>query len=298
MPRSNTPLLAFNRGVISPLALARVDLDRLQFSAETQTNWMPRVLGSMMLRPGLEHIYSTKDDNKAHNIPFIAATDDTAIIEFTDSVIRISVDEVIVTRPTVTAAITNGGFDTDLTGWTDADEAGAVSSWDASFGPGGHLNLLGTGTTEASRTQLVTVNEVGTLHAVRVIIERGPVEIRIGTTAINGSYHTATLGTGDHSLAFIPTGNFYINLSSILSYSVRVDSVSIESAGTLELPSPYLEADLPSIRHAQSADVVFLCDGTYQQRKIERRSNSSWSIVLYEPLNGPFGIILMLAQLR
>jgi hypothetical protein len=286
MARVNQPLLAFNRGVISPLGLARIDLDRLQLSAEIQTNWMPRVLGSMMLRPGFEYIYGIKSNNKPHHIPFIAAVDDTAIIELTDSVMRISIDEVIITRPAVTAAITNGLFTTDLTGWTDADEAGAAGSW----ATGGYLNLLGTGTNEASQTQSVTVNETGIVHAVRVIVNRGPVKIRIGSTATDGSYHTATLGTGTHSLAFTPTGNFYINLSSVLSYSVRVDSVAIESSGALELPSPYIEADLASIRHTQSADVVYLA-GAYQQRKVERRNNDSWSIVLYETLGGPFGAI-------
>mgnify|MGYP003671277632 CR=1 FL=1 len=287
MPRSNTPLLAFNRGVISPLALARIDLDRLQLSAETQTNWMPRVLGSMMLRPGLEYIYGTKSNNKAHHIPFIAAADDTAILELTDSVLRVSVDEVLITRPAVTAAVTNGLFTSDVTSWTDADEAGATSVW----ATGGYLNLLGTGINEASRTQLVTVNEASVVHALRVIINRGPVKVRIGTTATNGSYHTAILGTGTHSLAFTPTGNFYINFSSALSYSVRVDSVAVEASGILELPTPYLEANLGLIRHAQSADVVELaCDGK-QQRKLERRDNDSWSIVKFEPLTGPFGLI-------
>lgn len=56
MPRNNVPLLAFNRGIISPLALARTDIERLALSAEVQTNWMPRLLSSMMLRPGLGYI--------------------------------------------------------------------------------------------------------------------------------------------------------------------------------------------------------------------------------------------------
>jgi len=248
---------------------------------------MPRVLGSMMLRPGLEYIYGTKSNNKPHHIPFVAATDDTAILEFTDSVLRISVDEVLITRPAVTAAVTNGLFTSDVTSWTDADESGAASVW----ATGGYLSLLGTGINEASRTQLVTVNEAGIVHALRIIINRGPVKVRIGTTATNGSYHTATLGTGTHSLAFPPTGNFYINFSSALSYSVVVDSVAVEASGVLELPSPYLEAGLGLIRHTQSADVIFLACDEEQQRKIERRNNDSWSIVLYEPLTGPFGNI-------
>lgn len=287
MPKANTPLLAFNRGVISPLALARVDLDRLRLSAETQTNWMPRVLGSMMLRPGLQYLYGLKDNNKARHIPFIAASDDTAIIEITDAAMRVSVSEAVITRPAVTASITNGDFTSDVSSWTDGDEAGATSSWVT----GGYLNLLGTGTNEASRYQQITVNETSTVHGLRIEINRGPVKVRIGSTATNGSYHTATLKTGTHSLAFTPTGDFFINFSSALNYSVRVDSVSIETSGDMVLTAPWAEADLSKLRFKQSADVVFVaCDG-YQQRRIERRNNNSWSIVLYEPTDGPFGVI-------
>ena len=44
----------FNRGVISKYAIARADVERVRLSAREQKNWMPRVLGSMSLRPGLE----------------------------------------------------------------------------------------------------------------------------------------------------------------------------------------------------------------------------------------------------
>lgn len=285
MSRVNTALLAYNRGVISPLGLARVDLARLQLSAETQTNWMPRVLGSMMLRPGLQYIY--QELGKSLHIPFIAATDDTAIIELSDQLMRVSVDEILITRPAVTATITNGAFTTNLTGWTNADEAGATSAWVA----GGLMNLLGTGTNLAKRYQQITVNEPNVVHALRVVVERGPANILVGTSAGGYGYVNATLKTGTHSLAFTPTGNFYIEFTSSLTYSVQVTSVAIESAGIMTLPTPWIEADLSKIRKSQSADVIFaVCDG-YQQRRLERRDNNSWSVVLEEPLDGPFADI-------
>ena len=48
MARGNAPLVVFNRGRLGRLGLARTDLDRSRLSAEIQTNFMPRVLGSMM----------------------------------------------------------------------------------------------------------------------------------------------------------------------------------------------------------------------------------------------------------
>ena len=58
MARENTALVAFNRGRVSQLALARTDIKRIALSAETMTNWVPRVLGSMSLRAGLGYLGS------------------------------------------------------------------------------------------------------------------------------------------------------------------------------------------------------------------------------------------------
>jgi hypothetical protein len=90
-------------------------------------------------------------------------------------------------------------------------------------------------------------------------------------------------------LAFTPTGaSFYLLFQSELEQLKRVDSVTVEAAGVMTLPTNWLEADLFKMRFAQSADVVFVaCDG-YRPQRIERRSTRSWSVVNYQPDNGPF----------
>ena len=278
--------LNFNRGLLSDKALVRADLERTALSAETMTNWMPRVLGPMMLRPGTKYIGTTDTNAAAKLAPFVFASDDRAILELSDSSMRIWVDDALITRPSVTAAITNGLFGTDLTGWTDADETGATSAW----ATGGYMGLQGNGYALAIRRQTVTVNQANTVHALRVVIARGPVTIRVGSSSGGDEYVTETeLGTGTHSLAFTPTGaSFYLQFQSRRKYAVLVDSVAVESSGTLELPTPWVAADLSLVRGTQSGDVVFVaCEG-YQQRMIERRPNDSWSVVKYEPEDGPF----------
>src|SRR5690242_1812299 len=85
MGKGNFPLYAFNRGEVSRLALGRVDLDRLRLSAEEQVNFQPMVLGPMTLRPGLQHLDSTRNNLKARFIPFVFGNDDTAALELTDN---------------------------------------------------------------------------------------------------------------------------------------------------------------------------------------------------------------------
>jgi hypothetical protein len=287
MPRQNVPLLAFNRGIISPKGLARVDLDRMPFSADIQRNWIPRTLGSMTLRPGWQFIHSTASDNAAYHLPFVFATDDTALIEFTDNLLRVIVNDVLVTRPSVTAAVANGGFDTDLTSWTDADETTAASTWKT----GGYLSLVGTGTDYAIRRQEVTVTETGTQHALNFEIERGPVDVRVGSASGLSDYIDAALLTGTHSIAFTPTGNFFIEFRSNLLREVLVNSVAVDAAGVMTLVSPYAAADLEFIRYSQSADVIFLAAKGHKQKRLERRGVSSWSLVDYDSNDGPFNSI-------
>lgn len=287
MGATNVALLAFNRGRISPLALARTDFDRTAMSAEVMTNWLPRSLGAMTLRPGLEYTGATKSNAQSLSIPFVYALDDTARIELTANLMRVWVDDVLVTRPSVTAAVTNGAFDSNLTGWTDADGAGATSAW----ATGGYMSLIGSGTAAAKRTQQVTVNEAGTVHALAIVVNRGPVLIRVGSTSGGDEYVTeTTLSTGYHNLAFTPSGNFHITLFNYNEYAALVDSVTVASSGTMELTAPWGLSDLSSVRWDQSGDVLFLACPGYRQRRIERRSNSSWSIVEYQSDNGPFRV--------
>lgn len=287
----NQPILTFNRGLISPLALARNDIERVKLSAETSVNWMPRLFGSQMLRAGWKYTGSTHNNAKAYYVPFIFASDDTAILEFTDSILRIKIDETPITRPTVTATIANGTFTTDLTSWTDNDELGATSSYSTAFS--GSMLLEGDGTQAARRTQQVTVNESGTEHSVRITVERGPIQFRIGSTNGGDEYVLeTTLGTGYHSLSFTPTtSSFYVDFYSRLNRDVYIGAIEIESAGIVTLPTPYVESSLQYIRTDQSADIIYLACKDIKPKKIERRGTGrSWSIVDYLPEDGPFAI--------
>lgn len=283
-----TPLLyAFNRGLISVLGLARTDLKRTALSAETMTNWMPRSLGSMMLRPGLKYIAGVLSNLVSRHIPFIFATDDTAIIELTNGFMRVLVSETVISRVSVTSAITNGTFNSNLTGWTDADETGASSDWVS----GGWMGLSGTGVNRAIRRQTVTCSgaNIGKEHALEIHVRWGPATLKVGTVDDADDYITKTdLGSGYHSLAFTPTGNFHIQLSSAKSYPVLVDYITIAAAGDMKVPTQITTALLPKITWAQSADVIFVAVPGVRQQKIERRGTRSWSMVDYQPIDGPF----------
>lgn len=126
MAKQNAALYGFNRGLVSPIAQARVDSERMALSADVMTNWDPLVFGPMMLRPGFEYLLNSGGDLPRY-IPFVKAIDDTALLEFTDGEMRVIVDDEPLAFEAVVATVTNGDFDPDITGWTDADDAGAAS---------------------------------------------------------------------------------------------------------------------------------------------------------------------------
>lgn len=289
MAKTRDILAVFNRGRVSKLAQARVDVARIALSADVQTNVMPRRLGPMQFRPGWEYLGGFASNNDGAYIPFVYSNTDTAILELTPSLMRVWLDgEALLTRPSVSAAVTNGSITTDLTGWTDSDESGAASTYE-----GGSMKLVGTGFLSARRRQTVSVTagQENTVHALRIVVSRGPVLLRIGSTAGNDDiFRQANLRTGTHSLAFIPGGSsFSIEFSSSLKYPTYVDSCEIEAAGTVTLPTPWSTADLcKAVRWSRSGDVIFCaCDGL-KQRRIERRTDNSWSVVEYESNDGPF----------
>jgi hypothetical protein len=102
---------------LSKLALARIDLSRYAFATRIQRNWMPRVLGSMMLRPGLWFRGSTRNNSRALQIPFVFSTTDTALLEMTDHTMRVRVGDELISRPVVSTQIVDGGFTSEISPW-------------------------------------------------------------------------------------------------------------------------------------------------------------------------------------
>lgn len=284
-------IYAFNRGLVSALGLARIDQQRVALAAETMTNYVPRVLGSMALRPGFAYLGATQSNAAARFLPFIFSTDDVALLELTNASMRVWIEDALLTRGSVSTAVTNGTFSGNITGWTDGSDSGGLAEWES----GNFLKLTSNGTARAIAYQQVTVaaGDQNDEHALRIVINRGPVTLRVGSTLGGDEYVTQTaLDAGTHSIAFTPTGNFYVQFSATTIYKTRVTSCTVESSGVVAITAPWLAADLSNITCDQSGDTVYVaCDG-YQQRKIERRGTRpnarSWSVCVYHADDGPF----------
>ncbi|MGR9413172.1 hypothetical protein [Rhizobium leguminosarum] len=285
MAKTSTYLHAFNIGVQDKTALPRVDLERMRLAAEDQTNLICRATGPGFMRPGLGYLTPSAGSVECRLKEFIFGATDAALLEFTNQALRVFVDDVVITRPAVSSTVTNGDFSSG-TGWTTTGVGGGTATI-----TGGKLILNSNNVNAIAKCgRSVTTATPGVEHALRIIVDNGPVTFRCGSTTGGDEYISETeLATGAHSLAFTPSGSFYVQFSSTnIIINKIVDSIQIEAAGVMSIPTPWQLADLSDIRIAQSADVCYVaCDGI-QQRRIERRSLRSWSVCLYVCDDGPF----------
>lgn len=304
MSTGEKTLLAFNRGVISKRGLARQDLDRMAMSAEIQTNFVPRVLGSMMLRPGQKYIDTMFEDLQlVRQMPFVFGVDDTALLEFgSTGYLRIRIDDVLLERVAVVATVTDATFNAALGGgvndWQDDSDFGATAESGGAAAVPNVLNLDGTGDAYAKVTQRVEVDagEVLVEHALVINVLTEFARLRVGQT-LNGDelVSETQLGKGSHSIAFVPDQNhFFIELANDRNYRVIVTSCGIAVAGPVTLGTGWsTEAQIAAVRWAQSGDVIWALSRNLNMKRIERRGNGtsfgrSWSIVDYGPEDGPF----------
>ncbi len=287
MARGNAPLHTFNRGRISRLGLARTDLDRVRLSADIMVNWIPRTLGSMMLRPGLQYIGGTQSNAQCRLIPFVFKSTDTALVEVSSGTVRVWSSDVVIARVASTAAVTLGTFSSTLLGgWTDADEAGTTSEWVS----GDYMSLTGTRYARAKRRQTITAASGN--HGLAISVNRGRPILRIGSSVGGDDYFEETeLKPGNYSLKIASTGNFDIEFSANTEYGSRIESVAVESSGDMTITAPWTASDLGKLRWDQSGDVIFVAGSTNKQRRIERHAQESWAVVEYDPQDGPFRTI-------
>lgn len=288
MPKQDVHIHTFAGGEVSFDALARVDQEKLAQAAEIQENLLPALIGRARFRPGTTMLGNTSGDSPARLVPFIRSISETALLEFGDETLRVWVDDALVTRPAVTATIANGDFATTGS-WTLLNVGGAES--DINTTAPGRLFLRATYAGGfAKAEQAVTTSSTNIEHALRIVIERGPVTLRVGSaTGLDDFLSETELETGEFSLTFTPTSSpFYVQLYTRQQTTKLVSSCQIESAGVMSIPAPWTASELRSLKVDQSIDVMFIAHENWRQRKIERRSPTSWGVCEFKSDDGPF----------
>lgn len=296
--RQHELVFALNAGGVDKEAVARVDLQRMRLAGEHPvSNLLPRVLGPVGLRPGSENLAPIPGNSQTRQLPFIRTAGDSYILLLSPGEMRVSRSGAIQQVPAVSTLV-------DRAAWVDVSTPSAdVRMFGEPLGLLLSLTesrsfMMGTTTAAARQRQQVAVAlaDQQVAHVLRVVVERGAIVLRVGTTEGGDELiEDATLDTGTHKIAFTPgAASIWIEFRSddpserIIS-EIQFESTLIGGTGDLVIPTPWTAfADIEALRTWQSLDVLFAGDGTHQQRRIEHRGPLSWGIALYKTDDGPF----------
>ncbi len=294
MPRSTPAIPAFNAGEFDSKLAARVDLAKYPLSSARLENYDVLPQGGMTRRPGTHFVREVRDStSRARLVPFEFSVDsaDVFVIEAGPGYLRFfDSSRNIVTTEDIGATITNGTFDTDISGWTDASAGGSGTSFNA----GGYLQFDVVGTDAAITEQTVATSTPNVEHTLQVTIRGLPgaiVRASIGPTAGDEDYFGRDLNAGFHTLSFTPTaGSFVIRFSSTSNLLPALDNVILLDDAPFELATPYTEDEVQVLYIAQSADVIYIASGTKPMYRLERRGTRDWSFIRPEFTDGPYDI--------
>ncbi len=290
MAQQNVAIRRFNTGIVSPTALSRVDYEAMSGALEELDNYLILPTGAIRPRPGFERMATGNSACRFRE--FISEFNDssagTYMLELRASTAYVWSDGARTSRPTQNYSITNGDFSSAIsTGWTATTPSGTSAATSA-----GNLILTASTTDVPTVTQGITPTG-GDYHAATIVIARGPVYFRVGSSAGEDDvFGESPLDTGTHHLQWPDQGSneeFFLYFSSETPNVQRiVDSVTVASAGDLAVAHPWGASDLDYVRFCQIGDVLYCGMPDHQQRQIEQRANDSWSVVNYETSVGPY----------
>lgn len=281
MPKLVNLQTSFSSGELSPIMKGRTSLAQYSNGCQTLENMIVLPQGGVTKRPGTKYIATVKDSaDTTILLPFIAGVGESYILELGDGYVRFYRDGGILLS---TAAITNGTFDSDLTGWTDQDTGTGASSWNA-----GTMRLNGGATGEAIRTQAVSYIGISQ-YTLTFTSSTNTCTYRIGTTSGGTQLASGTSSIGVNTINFTPTsaGTIYVQFRNANNNNADVDSVSL-STPIYQLNSPWTSAQIDDIQYAQSKDVMYMAHGEVALRKLRRFGASQWDLVEVDLVDGPY----------
>ncbi len=294
MARQRVMLRNLTSGEITPLLDARQDVEWYANGARRLINMIPIPHGPAFRRPSPRYVETAKfADKRFRNLPFRFSTSQAYNIEAGDAYMRFFRNRAQLQVASTAAVVANGTFDSDIADWDDRSGGGSSIAHDAATG---RLNLISNGTAEAHAEQDIDTPDFNQEHVLAVEVFGAPgdtVRVRIGTATTGQELLSdRALGIGTHLIAFTPTQSpVYVGFVHKIGKTLQIDNVSILGGGAaapVEIPAPYLEADLRMIKFTQSADILYLRHQQYAGLELRRFSDRSWSLQRSVFDDGPY----------
>ncbi|MEQ8246077.1 MAG: hypothetical protein RID42_00200 [Alphaproteobacteria bacterium] len=286
MPRTVRIQTQFNSGELSPEMYGRTDLGQYRESVRTMENFVPLRAGPARRRPGMRFIAEAANQgNPPRLIPFQFSVEQAYVLEFSGGGrIRFFADQgqVVFDRE-----IVNGGFASDIAGWSNTSSGTGTITHDAA---NGRLNLAGGGAGNAARAEQSIANLGTATYVLSLDVFGGAVSAKVGTSSGASDIASSVLGVGaGQSLSFTPAANgtVFISFENAAAATHQVDNVALDEP-VYEIDHPFAPGDLADVQFAQQEDVLYLAHTGHKPRKITRSGHANWTLASYAPTADPF----------
>ena len=294
MPRVHDLQAAFNAGELSARLAARLDFAKYRAGMATCRNLIPLPEGGVTRRPGTRFVAEVR--NSANQVvlrKFQFNVEQAYVLELGVGYVRFYRHQAQIAVPDTDAAISNGNFDANITGWDDLSTGGGSIAWDSSSG--GRLELDPGGDIAAAEQDVVTT-ATGVEHVLKfnVDCDQGDnIVYRIGTSSGGTQLGSGRRGPGFHCVSFTPTASpFYVHFrkASIPTRPAYIDAVSLIDDAAVEISSPWNSSAIASrVFGVQSADVLYMFSRAGNRTyKLIRYGHTTWSLERVAWQDGPY----------
>lgn len=271
-----------NSGEFSPRMDARVGFEKYGAAVSRGLNLVCLPQGGVTLRPGSRFIKESKTSSSASAlISFEPVADQAYMIEAGNLYFRFFRNQGQITALTTT---------TVLGAWTDRSTGSATGT-----GSGSGAALVGAGNGFAWSENAINVNSayLNQVHVVKFQLTGNPgslITVQVGSASkASDLVSFRNMGMGWHTVGFTPTtSTIYLQFINENADTAAVAGVRVLSNEPLEVTSPYPASAVGVLRWAQSADVKYIFHDSYASYKLERRGDTSWSLVKAFFSDGPW----------
>lgn len=284
MVKASPAIVSSNAGEFSPRMDARLDFEKYGAAISRGLNLVCLPQGGVTLRPGTRFIKETSIPTKRSAlIPFEPVADQAYMVEAGDSYFRFYRNQGQITALATTMV---------LGSWSDRSTGGTATG----VGSGSGATLTGAGNGFAWAENAITVDPTLTsqIHVIKFQLSGSPgsvATVQIGTDITKSDLALQrNMGMGWHTLGFNPSGDTTIFLQFINENAdtITVSGISFLSNEPIELTTPYHDTIVGSLRWAQSGDVKYIFSDVVPTYRLERRGDTSWSLVKAFFSDGPY----------
>jgi len=148
--------------------------------------------------------------------------------------------------------VSNGGFDTDIAGWTNKSTGAGAISWT----PPGYLSLDGAGAgNTAHAEQSITTTALKIEHVLSFTVITGPVTLRLGTSSGGQEVLAdATYMPGTHNVKFTPAASpVFVGFLHVANAGYLIEDVGLLRPTTA----------ISGLDHLEGETVSVLADGAF-----------------------------------